>query len=329
MLTVEEQEITNELSLSERESALLDMHSFLNVLNVLIGEYTELEALLEQDEAFRKSKDKIYDAANVVEQPGGARAFCQLLTECLPQLNSEVQQWTVRLFDHPKRQELLRILYNLRSVLQVLEVRLGEYLDRLSIGPIWMRANVEELEADFSRVLEAVQTNSKSRFRISREIGDCGYHDYCVQLRIEGTDGRTIEIPAVAQDILRDLILNARKYSEPGSLIRAEMIGQKDTLHISVEDEGIGIPTEEIETVIGFGNRGSNVGKRRQFGGGFGLTKAYVIARTLGGRFWISSRQNAGTRIRIEIPVPVDRPSQETLDLENRSQKCPISDFWE
>lgn len=39
-------------------------------------------------------------------------------------------------------------------------------------------------------------------------------------------------------------------------------------------------------------------------GGGFGLTKAFLVTKQFGGRFWIRSEIGAGTRIRIEIPRP-------------------------
>ena len=39
-------------------------------------------------------------------------------------------------------------------------------------------------------------------------------------------------------------------------------------------------------------------------GGGFGLTKAYLVTRQFGGRMWIASRPGAGTRITLSIPRP-------------------------
>jgi signal transduction histidine kinase len=39
-------------------------------------------------------------------------------------------------------------------------------------------------------------------------------------------------------------------------------------------------------------------------GGGFGLTKAFMVTKRFGGRFWIASELGRGTRIRIVIPLP-------------------------
>ncbi|MFP4244276.1 MAG: sensor histidine kinase, partial [Ectothiorhodospira sp.] len=108
--------------------------------------------------------------------------------------------------------------------------------------------------------------------------------------------------PAVFQDVIRDLLANARKYTPPGGRILA---GLKDTgseLRFVVEDSGMGIPEHQIQQVVDFGFRADNVRDRRTQGGGFGLTKAYWVTRRCGGRMWIDSALGLGTRIRIQLP---------------------------
>jgi signal transduction histidine kinase len=69
-----------------------------------------------------------------------------------------------------------------------------------------------------------------------------------------------------------------------------------------VEDTGRGIPAAELASVVQFGYRGSNVADVRSHGAGCGLTKAFLVARQFGGRFWIASELGRGTRIRFRIP---------------------------
>jgi hypothetical protein len=47
----------------------------------------------------------------------------------------------------------------------------------------------------------------------------------------------------------------------------------------------MGIAENEIEHIIEFGVRGSNVTSRRTMGGGYGLTKAYFFTKQFGGTF--------------------------------------------
>jgi signal transduction histidine kinase len=66
----------------------------------------------------------------------------------------------------------------------------------------------------------------------------------------------------------------------------------------------MGIPEEEVERVVELGYRATNARSRDSWGGGFGLTKAYSVARALGGRLWIDSEPGRGTRVTVRIPVP-------------------------
>ena len=118
----------------------------------------------------------------------------------------------------------------------------------------------------------------------------------------EGRD--TIAMPLIFKDVMRDLIANARKYSPLGSSIIVGLYESSDSLKFVVQDTGRGIPASEIKKVFEYGERGSNVEGVRTMGGGFGLTKAFYITKQFGGRFWITSEVDQGTRIRIELPRP-------------------------
>ena len=103
---------------------------------------------------------------------------------------------------------------------------------------------------------------------------------------------------------MRDLLANARKYTPPGGQISSGVYVGPDYLRLVVEDNGRGIPEADLDRVVRFGERGSNVADVRTMGGGFGLTKACMLAQRLGGRAWIASRENVGTRVTLEIPRP-------------------------
>jgi signal transduction histidine kinase len=75
-------------------------------------------------------------------------------------------------------------------------------------------------------------------------------------------------------------------------------------LRFVIQDTGCGIPADEIVTVVQYGRRGSNVRHVRTMGGGFGLTKAFLVTQRFGGRFWIKSEIGVGTRITLVLPTP-------------------------
>jgi signal transduction histidine kinase len=97
------------------------------------------------------------------------------------------------------------------------------------------------------------------------------------------SNGDVIVMPPVLQDVLCDLVANARKYTTPGGRIYAGLADDGSSLHLVVEDTGCGIPEDEIRGVVKWGVRGSNVLHIKSNGGGFGLTKAYIATRDMEG----------------------------------------------
>jgi signal transduction histidine kinase len=114
----------------------------------------------------------------------------------------------------------------------------------------------------------------------------------------------TIYMPPEIQDVMRDLIANARKYTDTGGRIDASLSQTETELELVIEDNGRGIPEDQIESTIDYGFRGTNVDDKKSYGGGFGLTKAYYITKRYGGRMWIESALEVGTKITIRIPLP-------------------------
>lgn len=90
----------------------------------------------------------------------------------------------------------------------------------------------------------------------------------------------------------------------PGGHIDAGLRDNGHNLRLVVQDTGCGIPADEIERVVDFGYRATNVQSKATKGGGFGLTKAYYLTSKLGGSMWIESTLGQGTRITLEIPRP-------------------------
>ncbi len=111
-------------------------------------------------------------------------------------------------------------------------------------------------------------------------------------------------MPPVFQDVMRDPMAKARKYTDPGGRISAGLLDDGKNLLLCVEDTGIGIPPADIEKVVELGFRASNVGGKTTMVGGFVLTMAHVVTKQLNGRMWIDSEEGQYTRVTISIPRP-------------------------
>ncbi len=304
-----EQEIIAIPALSPGETSLLDMHSVLNVLNVLYGELTVLGlTLADDDQLFRPAlaacerfQADLPDPAASLRQAAASEQTISIIEQLIA---LELSRQPSRK-DEPAVQESLA---NIRSVYKVLAVRARELLARSQAPGHWVEVQIEELQADFRSAFAAIEKNSHGRFRIIYNLGQQEPADYYIDLVIESSNGRTVFLPQVFNDVMRDLLANARKYTPLGGTINAGLYETPELLRFTIQDTGRGIPPGELQTVVHYGKRGSNVAEVRTMGGGFGLTKAFLVTKQFGGRFWIRSELGVGTRIRIEIPRTMRHP---------------------
>ena len=115
---------------------------------------------------------------------------------------------------------------------------------------------------------------------------------------------------------ISNLIDNAVKYTpstgetsetrdrrdEPGRIkIRAEVKGRE--VVISVEDNGIGIPTDEIGNMFKKFNRATNARKMYTDGSGLGLYIIKEIVEGHGGRVGVESKLGEGSTFKIFLPI--------------------------
>ncbi len=300
-----EVEIVSIPPLTPGESSLLDMHSLLNVLTVLYGELILLGyALRGEENHFRSALGHCDTMRAHLSDPEAAvrdaAAWPETQADVIAQIEAELSR-RPELGATPEVQESVE---NIRAVLKIFAVRAREVLARVRAPQAWVDIPIEELRADFRSVFAAIEKNSHGRYRIFYNLALQGPKDYYVDFAIESQSGCTVALPLVFKDVMRDLMANARKYTAPGGTISAGLYETDSELKFTVSDTGCGIPADEIQTVFHYGKRGSNVGKVRTMGGGFGLTKAFLVTKQFGGRFWIRSEVGQGTRIRIVIPRP-------------------------
>ena len=102
--------------------------------------------------------------------------------------------------------------------------------------------------------------------------------------------------------VLDNLIGNAIKFSPDGGKIMVTMIDKGDKVHISVKDEGIGVPEDKIMRIFDrfYQVDGSS---RRRFGGtGLGLAIVKRIVDAHQGLIWVESEVDKGSTFYFELP---------------------------
>jgi len=103
--------------------------------------------------------------------------------------------------------------------------------------------------------------------------------------------------------VLNNLIGNAIKYNDKEEKRIKLVVGQSgENYAFSVEDNGIGIPSEEIELLMGCHYRASNANLVSTDGNGLGLNLINEIVRKLNGNVKIKSTLGVGSKFTVTLP---------------------------
>ena len=128
------------------------------------------------------------------------------------------------------------------------------------------------------------------------------------------------------QQVLINLLVNALKFTDKGSIEFGYLIENNINLKFYVKDTGIGI-REDKKEIIFEKFRQIEEGDTREYGGvGLGLSIAKKIVELLGGEIWLDSKLGIGTSFYVTIPGvilqkekkdPVLQMNKETHDFSN------------
>lgn len=120
------------------------------------------------------------------------------------------------------------------------------------------------------------------------------------------------------QQILNNLIYNALKFTESGSISFGYVLSEdRKFIQFHVSDTGIGIPKNRQKMIFGrFKQADASIGKK--YGGtGLGLSICRELCRLLGGKIWVRSQLNKGSTFYFKIPYETAGPLQ-LLENETR-----------
>lgn len=124
--------------------------------------------------------------------------------------------------------------------------------------------------------------------------------------------------PRRVQQVVRNLLENARKYGGDQILIDGFSMGSQYVIIIS--DNGPGIPDESMRTIFENFEQLSKGGGRTASGLGLGLPIARRLARAMGGEVWLERRFPTGSRFCFSVsarqPLEVGEEPEITLDVE-------------
>ncbi|MBI5028990.1 MAG: PAS domain S-box protein [Chloroflexi bacterium] len=108
--------------------------------------------------------------------------------------------------------------------------------------------------------------------------------------------------PQRLEQVLRNLIGNAVKYSPDGGTIKIQCRKENQQILVGVQDQGIGIPVDDLERIFERFYRVGNETTRRVGGVGLGLSVSRGIVEEHGGKIWAESSLGKGSTFYFTLP---------------------------
>ena len=110
-----------------------------------------------------------------------------------------------------------------------------------------------------------------------------------------------------------NLVANAVAYSTPGSTVSVAVSSTDDTVDIAVTDQGIGIPSAEVDRIFERFYRVDPARRRTTGGTGLGLSIVKHVAATHGGDVSVWSVEGQGSTFTLSLPRHHPGPDEEEV----------------
>ncbi|MDO8491309.1 MAG: ATP-binding protein [Dehalococcoidia bacterium] len=184
-----------------------------------------------------------------------------------------------------------------REFLQIIDEKTDELRDLIDKLLLMARVEAGALKLETEPLLmprlaqkvvqEAAPRTAKHEFAI----------DFPPNFPVLEADVRYIE------QVLRNLVENAIKYSPDGGRIAVSGEVRSDGIVVGVSDQGVGIAPEHQSRVFGRFYRVDNPSTRGTPGSGLGLAIAKGHVEAHGGRIWVESEPGNGTTFYFSLPL--------------------------
>ena len=210
------------------------------------------------------------------------KGFAQLLKRILNRMNLPDKEQQAQIVDGLSRIDLTatRMTTLINELLDIAHLQIGKPL------------NLDQRETDLVRlahqaVISYQQTTQRHRFHI--EIGEPELVGWWDTVRLER--------------VLGNLLSNAVKYSPEGGIITVKVTKEGDQWAVlSVEDQGVGIPADDLPHIFDRFHRAANVAGQIK-GSGLGLASAHQIIKQHGGTITVTSQQGKGATFTVRLPL--------------------------
>ena len=242
-----------------------------------------------------RSEEKLKEALDQAQSAARARdAFLTTVShELRTPLNAIIGFNSLMLEKDCSAEERGRYLSFARDAGQALLTQVNDLLDMAKIEAGKME--LESVDFDLAQLIETSVNVIRSQAQLrGLDVGT----DISAKL-----GGWVRGDPTRLRQILFNLLNNALKFTEQGSIhVAARPVGER-MVEISVVDTGVGVPADRLEAIFEKFSQ-ADVSITRRFGGtGLGLAICRSLAQLMGGEISVESALGSGSIFRVTVPL--------------------------
>ena len=177
-----------------------------------------------------------------------------------------------------------------------------ERLEKLLKGMLRLARAEQWAYGTLKRNLDPVDVASTCEDAIEGLRGLAHAHD--AEIKLNAEDGIICRAdPEDLQLVWINLLENAVRYSPHGATVNVQVGRTDHRARVVVEDQGPGIPAEEIPLIFERFHRGDSSPTRETGGFGLGLAIAKALVEAYGGSITPESAVGQGTRMIVDLPL--------------------------
>jgi PAS domain S-box-containing protein len=109
------------------------------------------------------------------------------------------------------------------------------------------------------------------------------------------------------ESVLRNLVSNSIKFTNHGGVIQLYAEENSGNVTISVSDNGVGIPPDNLAKLFDLSKVITTKGTAKETGTGLGLLICKELVEKHGGKIWVESVAGKGSDFKFTIPVPAEQ----------------------
>lgn len=160
--------------------------------------------------------------------------------------------------------------------------------------------SIEKLEEGIIRCKPEETDLKKLLQEIVDDMRSLAQKGQAITFMYEG-DPFVVVDPQLVKNAMMNLVSNAIKYSGENGVIQVVAKIDDDGIHISVQDNGIGIPEEDVHHIFERFYRAKNSGNIQGTGLGLNIVRKYI--ELMGGTITCTSVYNEGSTFIVELPM--------------------------